>query len=291
MVIKSLLILNLLGDPSVSLPANNPLEGAVCSLRRSMAAPWHENADLSGEAFNAVARLTRTPPAEVLGPYADYLFGRGYSVEEFKSAVADLSLFLVEATKETRFAQVQDAEKDVYCWLRNSAASPLIAYIDPTCGHCDEVLKLIRSAKAVCEDFPPTALRLLPSSDDTAIEASARLLLIRDQAPDQFCGAVAAFVNVLPSQGLELSNLWADFEPYLGDYDRGALIDARRNLVARKDSFPGREFGAPLVVYRGKRLHKVGAFNPFSSKELLVFTVRLLDLVLDKGDGDGRSGR
>ena len=227
--------------------------------------------------YEKIAVKLNSPLDTVLRPLSDSYRRRDFDFAEFESALRSLRN-LIELRDG---AALENAARDKI-FPKAENREDLILYLDPTCEICQRTLELVSEARSLSDgtSFPTVVMRVMPSSEDTSIEAAVALRGIEKLSPNSFGEAFREFLNLLPESPSRLSGLSI---AYLGNRPIKSLADydsIRTELLNERKRFNAAGYFPPVVSYRGRNLRKNQGpgvpFDPLHDPQSLVQTILLI---------------
>ena len=236
-----------------------------------------KSADLSADVrgfYERIAAKLKLPLDAVLGPLSDSYIRRQFEFFEFESALKALR-HIIETKDDNLWKNAVSDES-----LKADSRDVIVLYLDPTCEICQHTLEMVTEARALSDtNFPMVIMRVIPSSEDTSIEAAIVLRSIEQVSPSLFEDAFREFLHLLPTNPSRLPDLsiaYIDKPPSsLPGYST-----LRRELLSGKKRFNAAGYFPPVVSYRGRTLRKdqgVGVpFDPLHDSQSLLQTIILI---------------
>jgi len=165
----------------------------------------------------------------------------------------------------------------------------LVLYVDPMCGECSRVVRLVLDARKEYSGFPPIAFRILPNTHGPSQEVATMLEYIRIERPELFTAAVLDALQTLPEGRGTLQGLAKD---YLGKMPSRSTIawhaaeSHSADVVARVRDIP---IGPPFGIYHGRLLAQMRParipFDVFRDSNMLVLALATIDASSGAKDG------
>lgn len=258
-------------DRSASSPASTE-----CAFGPSRLVRW--NTSSAPEGIVSIARKSNIPLDLLLGKLADEHFRSEYTEDEFLQVLGGLEA-LLEGRSST-YARIVPSPNELRCYLRKSEKeSPLeiVVFLDPTCGRCGEIWRLLKNLEQRCEKkFPPVVPRLYPSSEEYSQLAAAMLQIVAERAPEAYCAAIDEVLIAPPHTTEEVADLRQHFLQLTGKpISSQDIAEAQRRIAARVITYPD-ELQAPALVFANRKIIQTSLFDPLRSEETLLQVLLLL---------------